>query len=109
MSSEQLDALLETTAHAKRVLILTHNDPDPDAISSAVALRHLLDTRQGVPTTIAYRGIIGRAENKALVRYLGYPLRSFKRADLTPPVTVALVDTQPGAGNSPYQNPLLLR
>ena len=42
MTADQLDALLEAIAHAERVLILTHNDPDPDAIGSAVALRHLL-------------------------------------------------------------------
>lgn len=42
MSNQYLDALLEATAQAEKILILTHNDPDPDAIASAVALRHLL-------------------------------------------------------------------
>ncbi len=105
MTSEQLDALLEATSGAERILILTHNDPDPDAISSAVALRYLLVKRQNAQIKIAYRGIIGRAENKALVQYLDHPLQQFTRADLTPPVAVALVDTQPGAGNSPLRQP----
>lgn len=90
----QLDALLEATSRANRVLILTHNDPDPDAIGSAVALRHLRVNRQNVQVKIAYRGIIGRAENKALVRYLEHPLQQFTRADLALPVAIALADTQ---------------
>ena len=103
MSAEKLNALLEATSLAKRVLILTHNDPDPDAIGSAVALRHLLVSRQEVEVKIAYRGIIGRSENKALVRYLEHPIQRLTRADLAPPVTIALVDTQPSAGNSPVR------
>jgi len=103
MPVKKLDALLETASLAERLLILTHNDPDPDAIASAVALRHLLVERIGMEATIAYRGLIGRAENRALVRYLDYPLQRLSKADLAPPVTMALVDTQPGAGNSPLR------
>ncbi len=106
MNSERLEALLEATSHVERVLILTHNDPDPDAIGSAVALRHLLANRLNVPVKIAYQGIIGRAENKALVRYLNQPLQQLSKTDLAPPVAVALVDTQPGAGNSPLRQPI---
>jgi nanoRNase/pAp phosphatase (c-di-AMP/oligoRNAs hydrolase) len=105
MTSERLDVLLEATSGAERVLILTHNDPDPDAIGSAVALRHLLISRLNVNVKIAYRGIIGRAENITLVRYLDHPLQQFSRADLVPPVAIAVVDTQPGAGNSPLRQP----
>lgn len=106
MTGEQLDALLEATSHTERVLILTHNDPDPDAIGSAVALRHLLINRLNIPVKIAYRGLIGRAENRALVRYLDHPLQQFSKADLSQPIAVALVDTQPGAGNSPLRQPI---
>ena len=72
MNKERLNELLKATSHAEHVLILTHNDPDPDAIGSAVALRHLLVTSHNARVEIAYRGIIGRAENKALVRYLNH-------------------------------------
>jgi nanoRNase/pAp phosphatase (c-di-AMP/oligoRNAs hydrolase) len=97
---ERLDDLFAAIGHANSVLILPHNDPDPDAIGSAVGLRQLLAERWGVESQIAYKGIIGRAENKALVRYLGRPLRRLTGADLRQPVAVALVDTQPGAGNN---------
>jgi nanoRNase/pAp phosphatase (c-di-AMP/oligoRNAs hydrolase) len=97
---ERIDALFKTLAGANSVLILPHNDPDPDAIASAVALRHLLADGLGVSGQIAYEGIIGRAENKALVRYLGRPLQRLKSSDLRQSRPIALVDTQPGAGNN---------
>ena len=103
MSTEKLDALQNVTTRAERILILPHNDPDPDAIGSAVALRYLLANWTDVEIHIAYRGLIGRAENKALVNYLDNPLQRLTRADLAPPVTIALVDTQPVSGNSPVK------
>ena len=101
MLGERLERLFETLADAKEVLILTHNNPDPDAIASAVALRFMLARELDVKGRIAYRGIIGRAENKALVRYLGYPLQRLAVSDLRRSVPIALVDSQPGAGNVP--------
>jgi nanoRNase/pAp phosphatase (c-di-AMP/oligoRNAs hydrolase) len=99
MSQERLEKLLEVAGSAGSVLVLPHNDPDPDAIASAVALRHLLAERLGVESLIAYQGIIGRAENKALVRYLGHPLQSLTDSNLRQSDSVALLDAQPGAGN----------
>jgi nanoRNase/pAp phosphatase (c-di-AMP/oligoRNAs hydrolase) len=100
MMQERLDRLFEAVGSAGSVLILPHNDPDPDAIASALALRHLLAEKAGVEGHIAYKGIIGRAENKALVRYLGCPLRRLTDSDLRQSVPIALIDTQPGAGNN---------
>jgi nanoRNase/pAp phosphatase (c-di-AMP/oligoRNAs hydrolase) len=97
----RLEALLAVVVGVEELLILPHNDPDPDAIASALALRHLLAETAGIRSTIAYRGIVGRAENKALVRYLGRPLHRLEAKDLARGLPVALVDTQPGAGNHP--------
>jgi nanoRNase/pAp phosphatase (c-di-AMP/oligoRNAs hydrolase) len=80
-------------------LILPHNDPDPDAIASAVALRYLLAQQARIESRIAYQGIIGRAENKALVHYLGQPLEPLTDVNLQQSPCLALIDTQPGAGN----------
>jgi nanoRNase/pAp phosphatase (c-di-AMP/oligoRNAs hydrolase) len=96
-----LNQLLDLLAGAKSVLILPHNDPDPDAIASAVGLRHLLAQRLGLEAQVAYQGIIGRSENKALVRFLGRPLKQLGETDLRRASHIALVDTQPGAGNNP--------
>jgi nanoRNase/pAp phosphatase (c-di-AMP/oligoRNAs hydrolase) len=117
----RLEDLARSLEGVQRLLILPHNDPDPDAMASAVALRTLLETpwpafgdrhiALGVEATIVYRGIIGRAENKALVRYMDRPLRRLLAADLRQEVPVALVDTQPGTGNNalpPDRAPLIV-
>ena len=99
-SESRLDLLLEAVGDAAAIVILLHNDPDPDAIASGVALRHLLMETLNVESTIVYQGIIGRAENRVLVGYLSQPLRPLTDADLAGQAPIALVDTQPGAGNN---------
>ena len=95
-----LAPLLAALEGVGRLLILPHNDPDPDAIASSVALEWLLKESLGLESHIVYRGIIGRAENKALVSYLGYPLRLLADGELSGSLPVALIDTQPGSGNN---------
>jgi nanoRNase/pAp phosphatase (c-di-AMP/oligoRNAs hydrolase) len=99
-TEDRLKRLYDTVSGAESVLILPHNDPDPDAIASALALRYVLEQRLSIKTIIAYKGIIGRAENRALVRYLGSPLRRLTAQDLRQPMPIALIDTQPGTGNN---------
>lgn len=100
MLHERLEQLFEAAKWTNHILILPHNNPDPDAIASAVALHYLLKDGLGIEGQITYRGIIGRAENKALTRYLGTPLRRLTGADLASNPAIALIDTQPGAGNN---------
>ncbi len=56
----------------RKVLILPHSDPDPDAIASACALSRLIEQKLKVKCRLAYRGIIGRAENIACVKVLNH-------------------------------------
>jgi nanoRNase/pAp phosphatase (c-di-AMP/oligoRNAs hydrolase) len=102
-TKSRLNQLLRTLKGAENVLILPHNNPDPDAIACAVGLGHLLEQKLQVAPRIAYGGIVGRAENRALVRYLNYPLQRLAAADLQAASHVVLVDTQPGAGNNPLR------
>jgi len=110
MSEERLHSLLEAADGADELLILPHNNPDPDAIASAVALRYLLAKKRGIECDIFYKGIVGRAENRALLRYLGYPLKHLNTFDPVAEMSIALVDTQPGAGNNalPPQMPVTI-
>jgi nanoRNase/pAp phosphatase (c-di-AMP/oligoRNAs hydrolase) len=101
MMNSSLERLESILADRPSVLILPHNDPDPDAIASAVGLDYLLRERFSIQAKIAYRGHIGRAENKALAQYLNNPLRHLRDADLLAADKIALVDTQPGTGNNP--------
>lgn len=86
------------------ILIVLHDDPDPDAVASGEALRFLLAERLQMRGQIVYRGVIGRAENRALVDFLAPQMETLPDDAIPkklPQQAVALLDTQPGAGNSP--------
>jgi nanoRNase/pAp phosphatase (c-di-AMP/oligoRNAs hydrolase) len=94
-----LEKLLQTVEDADQLLILTHNNPDPDALAAAVAFQHLLALKAGLSCQIAFGGIIGRAENKALARYLDIPFSAQALLAQVATHPLALVDAQPDAGN----------
>lgn len=86
------------------VLIALHDDPDPDAVACGEALRFLLSERLQMRGEIVYRGVIGRAENRALVDFLAPHMEALEYETIPekrPQQAVVLLDTQPGAGNSP--------
>jgi len=85
----------------RRVLILLQDNPDPDAIASAAALKLLLREVAGCETVIAHDGVVGRAENRSMLRYLGTPMRPARETPVDKFDLVAMVDTQPGFGNNP--------
>lgn len=84
------------------LLILTHHYPDPDALASAFALQYFAAKCYGVESRIAYGGIIGRMENRRMVRVLKIPVHKFHKSDLVRYKKIALVDTQPGFENNPF-------
>lgn len=98
---KQWEKLAAAVEGIEELLIVLHDDPDPDAIASGEALRYLLAQTHEIDGQLAYRGIIGRAENRALVDYLGIALLQLPEQGFDPEQSVAIVDTQPGAGNSP--------
>jgi nanoRNase/pAp phosphatase (c-di-AMP/oligoRNAs hydrolase) len=56
-----------------RLAVVMHDNPDPDAIASAVALRTLAE-RAGLEADACYYGDISHQENRALVNLLEYDL-----------------------------------
>jgi nanoRNase/pAp phosphatase (c-di-AMP/oligoRNAs hydrolase) len=95
----KVDRLIRYARSHKRALILTHDNPDPDSIAAGVALAHLLDKLAGVEAIVAYGGIVGRAENRALVRVLKLPVVPISRVVFDEYDLIAMVDTQPEQGN----------
>ena len=82
------------------MLILTHANPDPDALASGAGLATLLERAWGIPSHLGYSGLITRAENKAMLNLLTpawMPVEQLGNLEAYP--ALALVDTQPGAGN----------
>lgn len=96
-----LEKIYAVVKGKRKILIVTHNNPDPDSLASALALRYLLHTKWKVGSVISYGGVIGRAENRAMVRYLNLDLKPFSEINVKNFSVVAVVDTQPGAGNNP--------
>jgi nanoRNase/pAp phosphatase (c-di-AMP/oligoRNAs hydrolase) len=94
---EKLDAVLEGKGH---LLIIIHNNPDPDAIASAAALSYLAEKRMPLHSSIAFGGIIGRAENQEMVRNLKIPMKQINRISFDKYDCIALIDTQPGSDNN---------
>lgn len=82
------------------LLILAHDYPDPDALASAFALSYLAEKAYGIQSKIAYGGVIGRMENRAMVRMLRLPVHKVKSSDFKKYEHIALLDTQPGFDNN---------
>lgn len=102
MNREQrrLRRLGDALSGKQRLLILTHDNPDPDAIAAAWLLGRVVRRIQGPQQVLVYGGIIGRTENRALIDVLRIPLRPLASVDIDDFDAVALVDTQPHTGNN---------
>jgi nanoRNase/pAp phosphatase (c-di-AMP/oligoRNAs hydrolase) len=83
-----------------RWLVLTHDNPDPDALASAQILARVLRSVLKQKVTVAYGGIIGRAENQEMVRSLRLPFSHIRHLNFKKYQHFALVDTQPRSGNN---------
>lgn len=91
-----------------RLAVLAHDNPDPDAIASAVGLRHLA-SEFGIEAEACYYGDIGHQENRALVNLFEFDLRNLDDdADLSSFDAVALVDhSRPGVNDGlPPETPI---
>ena len=86
--------LREHFERADRVLIMMQDDPDPDAIASALALKTLLG-RSKSQATIATFGTIRRPENRAMARILEIDVEQVKPRGIGEYGMIAMVDTQP--------------
>lgn len=99
-SQGKYERLTETFKEARNLLIIMQDHPDPDAVACAAALRRLANNRK-IPCWIVHGGMVGRSENRALVKYLDLTLRRLDEVSLDSFDRIALVDTQPGTGNNP--------
>lgn len=97
-----LDFLSDRRESLSPLLILTHDYPDPDALASATALGYLAQQYFGITSRIAYGGVIGRSENKALVNILKMRLYKIRPEHFRKYKNIVLVDTQPKFDNNPF-------
>jgi nanoRNase/pAp phosphatase (c-di-AMP/oligoRNAs hydrolase) len=79
---------------ADRVLILLHNDPDPDAMASGLALRNILRRTKTTAIIGAVQGVT-RPENLRMANLLDIHVERVTPAGLREYDRVAMVDVQP--------------
>ncbi len=83
----------------KKMVIMVHNNPDPDAIASALALKTIANSHD-IRADIVYHGEIGHQENKAFVNLLGIDLYRYEDVEIAAYDKIAMVDCSgPGANN----------
>ncbi|MBN1830107.1 MAG: bifunctional oligoribonuclease/PAP phosphatase NrnA [Deltaproteobacteria bacterium] len=92
--------LLAYVGQKRSILIMCHNNPDPDTIAAAFALKSIFLQAGKRKVTIGYGGIIGRAENRQFVRRLKIDLTHVREIDFRVYSVICLVDTQPHTGNN---------
>jgi nanoRNase/pAp phosphatase (c-di-AMP/oligoRNAs hydrolase) len=81
-------------ADADRVLILLHNDPDPDALASGLALRNILRRTKTTAIIGAMQGVT-RPENLRMANLLDIQVERVTPQTLADFERIATVDVQP--------------
>jgi len=96
----KVEELLRVCKRKGPILVLTQDNPDPDAMASGAALREIIRVRLKKRVLIGYGGIAGRAENRAMIDLLHIGARRLTEAQLDRFSTICLVDAQPHSGNN---------
>ena len=99
-TTSRVGALLHRLEDRQQVLVLSHNNPDPDSMGGGFGLRFLLEKTLGLQTSFGFRGNIFRAENVEMVRTLGLGMVRYDDLDLSRFDGLVIVDTQPGFGHT---------
>jgi nanoRNase/pAp phosphatase (c-di-AMP/oligoRNAs hydrolase) len=98
-SQRSANRLLDILRTVNKLGIVVHDNPDPDSISSALALKEIARSVEA-QADIMYRGEIGRQENRAFVNLLNIELTEVDKLNVKDFDMIALVDTAvPGANN----------
>ena len=96
--------LFDVIKKNKPISIVVHNNPDPDALSSAASLRFLLQKMGFKNIKIHYDGLVGRAENQEVMKILKVSLFLTRNISSPKKNQFILVDCQPFTGNVTLPN-----
>lgn len=96
------DRFLAGLADASSVTFVSHVHPDPDSLGSMLGLAHLVSARLGKPTRLTRDGLIGRAENRALVDLLDIDLIPIEELAWETGSALVMVDSQPNTGRHTF-------
>lgn len=96
---EKIEELRKHIIPASSVLVLTHDYPDPDCLASAFGISNLLSFWGIKSSVISFGGFVGRAENRAMIRFLNIKTVPFVLTEIDDFEKIILVDSFPGKGN----------
>ncbi len=94
MTRARVEQYQRYLADADRVLILLHNDPDPDAMASGLAMRNLLHRTKTTAIIGAFQGMT-RPENLRMANLLDIRVEPLHRQSLGDFDRIVTVDVQP--------------
>lgn len=92
-------ALLHVLDEYEKVLIVTHDNPDPDAIAAGWAIHDLIDRKLSKPVRLIGGGGIVRAENRHMADLLEPPIQLVSAIEIPPGTATILVDCEAGGTN----------
>ncbi len=92
--------LMSVLDDTERVAVICHDNPDPDCIASALAMRAIAANVGVDDVDILYGGEVSHQQNRAFVNLLGVSMSRFEGADLSTYDVVGFVDhSQKGENN----------
>ncbi|MFP4176782.1 MAG: DHH family phosphoesterase [Candidatus Brocadiia bacterium] len=96
----RLKCLCDSVSAARKVWVVLHNSPDPDAMAAGMVLKSVLQNRCGAEVSIVYAGIIGRPDNRIMQERLRIKMEHMSTVDAGPEDVFISVDTQPSFTNN---------
>ncbi len=102
--SSRSERFLAAVSACDEIFVVTHDNPDPDAIASGWAIYCLIQAKLDKPVRLIGGGAIVRAENRYMLKLLEPPLELVRELACPPGTGVVLVDC-----GSMAQNHLLPR
>jgi nanoRNase/pAp phosphatase (c-di-AMP/oligoRNAs hydrolase) len=94
--------LIKLLAAKRRILVTTHQHPDPDGLASALALRVLLSQKlPQAEIVLSVKGQVGGGINQAFIRYAHLKLVPWDDQAVSGYDAIVLVDAQPSFSYCP--------
>jgi nanoRNase/pAp phosphatase (c-di-AMP/oligoRNAs hydrolase) len=95
--------LLKHLRGKQRILVTTHEHPDPDALASAIGLSYLLEQLlPDVSVTTSFKGRLGGGLNRVFASYTVSHYVPWERIDPNSFDAICLLDGQPAFTNAPF-------
>src|SRR5262249_22605327 len=96
---QRSERLLATLTSFARVVVVSHVNPDPDALASMLGVKALIEQcLPGREVVLTCDGMIARAENREMVERLPVPLVPVESVPVGASTAVVMVDSQPFTG-----------